>query len=123
MTIKMWHYAGCDTCRKARKWLANRRLDVELVPIVDHPPTVEELRSLWERSGLPLKKLFNTSGQSYRGGGFKDRLPTMSDEEALAALAADGKLIKRPLLDAGELAGGRALVGFSESVYDEVFSS
>ena len=111
MALKVWHYAGCSTCRKARKWLSERDHNVELIPIVEAPPSAEELRGLWERSGLPLKRFFNTSGQSYRGGGFKDRLPTMSEDEQLAALAADGKLIKRPLVDAGTA----VFVGFRES--------
>ena len=72
------------------------------------------LKKLWKTSGLPLRKLFNTSGQSYRQGGFKQKLETMSDDEALAALAADGKLIKRPLLDAGNT----VLVGFKEADYE-----
>ena len=73
-------------------------------------PSAAQLKEAWRRSGKPLRALFNTAGQSYRQGGFKDRLPSLSDDEALAALAADGKLIKRPLLDTGEV----VLVGFRE---------
>jgi arsenate reductase len=76
----------------------------------------DQLRTLWQRSGLPLKKLFNTAGQSYRNGGFKDRLPKLSESEALDALAADGKLIKRPLFDAGK----HVFVGFRETEWAEV---
>ncbi len=75
------------------------------------------MKRYWKASGLPLKKLFNTSGQSYRGGGFKDRLPTMSEDEQLAALAADGKLIKRPIV----VDGDTVLVGFSADRYAEAF--
>jgi arsenate reductase len=113
MTI--WHYPGCDTCRRARKWLASNELDVTLVHIVEAPPDVAALGDLWRRSGLPLRKWFNTSGRSYRGGGFKDRLPNMTEDEQLAALAADGKLIKRPVLDTGSA----VLVGFNESTWAE----
>ena len=72
---------------------------------------------MWKASGLPLKKFFNTSGQSYRQGGFKETLPDMSETEMLAALAADGKLIKRPLLNTDS----RVLVGFREADYAEAF--
>ena len=118
MALRMWHYPGCDTCRKARRWLSERGMEVDLVHIVDDPPGIELLRDLWQRSGRPVRKLFNTSGRSYRAGGYKDRLPSMSDEEALAELAADGKLIKRPLLDAGD----RVLVGFADDAYAEALS-
>jgi arsenate reductase len=114
----MWHYPGCDTCRKARRWLSDHGVEHDLVHIVDEPPDRETLRDLWRRSGLPLPKLFNTSGQSYREGGFKDRVKSMTEDEALAALAADGKLIKRPLVSHP----GGALVGFKTDTWSEAFS-
>jgi arsenate reductase len=80
---------------------------------VTHPPKKKELKDVLARSGLPVKKLFNTSGLSYREGGFGQRLQGMSESEALDALAADGKLIKRPLV-VGE---DYALVGFEEKAY------
>jgi arsenate reductase len=83
----------------------------ERVDLVATPPDVATLRDLWRRSGLPLERFFNTSGQSYRDGGFKDRLPSMDDAAKLAALAADGKLVKRPILDAS----GPVRVGFREA--------
>jgi len=112
----LYHYPNCSTCKKARKWLDANAVEATLVDIVKAPPTADELRDFWQRSGKDLKKFFNTSGQSYRGGGFKDTLPTMSEDDKLAALAADGKLIKRPLLvtDAG------VLVGFREAEYAEL---
>lgn len=119
MTLKIWHYAGCGTCKKARKYLEERGIEHELVPIVEQPPSLAQLKKLVKRSGLPVKRFFNTSGQSYRGGGFRDRLPTMSQDEALAALAADGKLIKRPLVDGGDF----VLVGFKQDEWDEALSS
>ena len=109
----LYHYPNCSTCRRARKWLEAQSIEVRLVDIVKAPPSEAELAALLERSGLPLRKLFNTSGRSYREGGFKEKLKTMSEPEALAALASDGKLIKRPILDAGDV----VLVGFSEDAY------
>ena len=116
--MKIYQYPKCSTCRKASKWLASKSLDFNSVNIVEGPPSVEELRGLWERSGLPLKKFFNTSGQSYRNGGFKEKLKAMTEEASLEALAADGKLIKRPILDAGKV----VLVGFKEADWDERIS-
>lgn len=110
---RFWFYEKCDTCRKARKWLDSKGIQVDAIPIVERPPTVAELRDLWQRSGLPLAKFFNTSGQSYRALPNRDALPTMSDDAKLALLAADGKLIKRPLFDDGTT----VLVGFDEKAY------
>ncbi len=112
-TIKVYEYARCGTCKKALKWLDAQGLAYEKIAIVDAPPTTAQHKEVMEKGGVPLKKLFNTSGQSYRQGGFKERLPQMSEEEALKALAADGKLIKRPLLIRGDI----ALVGFKEADY------
>ncbi len=117
MNVTLYQYPACGTCRKAAKWLAARGVAFESVDIVGNPPSAQTLRQAQQRAGVPVRKLFNTSGQSYRQGGWKDRLATMSDDEAFAALAADGKLIKRPLVFAGD----RALVGFDEAVWAEVF--
>ena len=113
MTFTLYHYPRCSTCRKATAWLdahGHAHRDIDLVA---QPPRAATLRDLWKRSGLPLRALFNTSGDSYRAGGFKDRIATMSDAEALAALAADGKLVKRPIVDTGK----SVLVGFREEAY------
>ncbi|MCZ7677416.1 MAG: arsenate reductase family protein [Sandaracinaceae bacterium] len=115
MAVTLYHYPGCSTCRKARKWLDAHGVEHRTVDLVAAPPSKKELTRLWKTSGLPLRKLFNTSGESYRAGGFKARLESMTDGEALDALAADGKLIKRPLLDAGDF----VLVGFDEDRYEE----
>lgn len=109
----LYWYPNCSTCRKAAKWLDANGVEVTRQDLVAQPIDAEALRDLWQRSGLELKRFFNTSGMSYRGGGFKGRLPTMSEDEQLAALAADGKLVKRPILDAG----GAVLVGFREDAY------
>jgi arsenate reductase len=114
-TPKLFHYPGCSTCKKARKWLDAHGIAVEAIDIVEHPPSRRQLETALRLSGLPVRKLFNTSGQSYREGGWRDRLPASTQAQALAALAADGKLIKRPLL----LGDGFALVGFRESEYAE----
>lgn len=116
--VRVYHYPQCSTCKKALKWLADHDVAVELVDIAKHPPSKRELREALVASGLPLKKLFNTSGASYREGKFGERLATMSEAEAFEALAADGKLIKRPLV----LAKGVALVGFDEASYREKLS-
>lgn len=91
-------YAKCTTCQKAKKWLAQEGIAYEERPIKEQPPTAEELRDWIGRSGLPIRKFFNTSGQVYRSLGLKDKLPDMSEEEQIALLASDGMLVKRPLL-------------------------
>jgi arsenate reductase len=123
-TLTLYHYAGCSTCRKARKWLAARGLEVELVDLKAAPPTAARLGALLDASGLPMKRFFNTSGQSYRQGGWKDRLPGLDRAEALAALAADGMLIKRPVLVVerdGSVRGVR--VGFKEALWAELLEN
>ncbi|HEY0468233.1 MAG TPA: Spx/MgsR family RNA polymerase-binding regulatory protein [Polyangiaceae bacterium] len=111
--VRVYHYPQCSTCKKALKWLAAHDVSVELIDIVKQPPSKRELREVLGSASVPLKKLFNTSGVSYREGKFGERLATMSEAEALDALAADGKLIKRPLL----VSKGLALVGFDEAAY------
>src|ERR1700748_1504448 len=86
-TLRVYHYPQCSTCKKALKWLAAHDVAVELVHIVEHPPSKSELREVLKGAGLPLKKLFNTSGASYREGNFGERLKTMSEVEAIDALA------------------------------------
>jgi arsenate reductase len=113
----VWQYPKCSTCRKALKWLGDRGVALASIDIVKAPPSESKLRDLWKRSGLPLAKMFNTSGESYRLGGFGAKLKTMSESEAMAALAADGKLIKRPLVDAGDA----VLVGFDEARFNVAF--
>ncbi|BAH45845.1 conserved hypothetical protein [Brevibacillus brevis NBRC 100599] len=98
MTMKAYLYNKCDTCRKAKKWLTDQNIGFEEIPIVDAPPSKEELRQIWQTSGLDLRKFFNVSGVQYRELGLKDKLPTMSEDEMLELLASNGKLIKRPLI-------------------------
>ena len=91
-------YPKCSTCQKAKTWLDQRSISYDLRDIKLNNPTVEELTTWYQKSGLPLKKFFNTSGLQYKALGLKDKLPTMSEAEQLALLATDGMLVKRPLL-------------------------
>ncbi|MDF1565982.1 MAG: arsenate reductase family protein [Deltaproteobacteria bacterium] len=109
--ITVYCYDGCSTCKKALKWLDQHGLAVRSIDLKESPPSKAALKRAWKASGLPLKKLFNVAGQSYRGGGFKERLPQMSEDEQLASLAADGMLVKRPLLVGDDV----VLVGFKEA--------
>ena len=108
-------YPKCTTCQKAKKWLEGQGKEFQIRDIKEENPTVEELRLWWQRSGLPLKKFFNTSGLQYKALGLKDQLPGMSEEEQLALLASDGMLVKRPILVGEEL----VLVGFKEPDWAE----
>lgn len=103
-------YPKCTTCQKAAKWLDAHGISYEVRHIAEQNPTAEELRGWQERSGLPLRRFFNTSGLLYRSMGLKDRLPGMSDDEQLSLLATDGMLVKRPIL----LTDSTVLVGFRE---------
>jgi arsenate reductase (glutaredoxin) len=111
--LTVYHYPQCTTCRNALRWLDAHEIPHERVDIVAAPPSVALLGRALDRSGAPLARLFNTSGQSYRQGNYKERLKQISRAEALAALAADGKLIKRPLVISDEL----VLIGFNEEEY------
>ena len=120
--ITLYQYPRCSTCVKARKWLETHELEFKSINIVEAPPSVDELKRFHQTSGLPIKRLFNTSGQSYRQGGFKEILPTLSDTEAYQALADDGKLIKRPLLVFDQDGKDYVYVGFKESSWAENLS-
>ena len=108
-------YPKCTTCQKAQKWLDAKGVAYEVRNIKEQNPTVDELRAWHKRSGLPLKRFFNTSGLQYKALGLKDKLPTMTEDEQLALLATDGMLVKRPLLVADDL----VLVGFREKEWEE----
>ena len=108
-------YPKCSTCKKAQAWLDGHGLSYELRPIREENPGAEELKRWKERSGLPLKRFFNTSGLQYKALGLKERLPGMSEEEQLALLASDGMLVKRPVLVGDDF----VLLGFRESEYEE----
>ena len=108
-------YPKCSTCQKARKWLDENGIPYELRDIKTENPTCEELAQWHKRSGLPLKKFFNTSGLLYKSLELKDKLPGMTEEEMLRLLATDGMLVKRPLMIGGDF----VLTGFKEADWAE----
>lgn len=110
-------YPRCTTCQKARRWLEERGAAVEERDIKAERPTADELRAWHAKSGLPLKRFFNTSGLKYKELGLKDKLPTLSEAEQYDLLASDGMLVKRPLLVAADF----VLVGFKEKEWQERF--
>lgn len=103
-------YPKCSTCKKARAWLESQGFSFTERDIKSQPPTQKELREWHRRSGLPLKKFFNTSGQLYRAQGLSKKLPEMGEDEQFSLLASDGMMVKRPIL----LDGETVLVGFRE---------
>ena len=109
-------YPKCSTCQKAKKWLEQNKIEFEERHIKEDNPTLEELKEWHHRSGLPLKRFFNTSGLKYKELQLKDKLPTMSEEEQYALLATDGLLVKRPIL----VCKDHVLVGFREAEWKEV---
>lgn len=115
MSILFIEYPKCSTCQKAKKWLNDHQIAFEDRHIVEDNPSKEELRQWHERSGLPLKRFFNTSGQLYRQMELKDKLPQMSQEEQLEILASNGMLVKRPLVIAEDV----VLTGFKEAEWKE----
>ena len=108
-------YPPCSTCKKAKKWLDDNKIEYEIRDIKEDNPTLEELTAWYKRSGLLLKKFFNTSGLLYKSMALKDKLLAMSEEEQLKLLATDGMLVKRPLLIGEDF----VLVGFKESEWSE----
>lgn len=107
-------YPKCTTCQKAKKWLTERKIKFEERDIKTENPTKEELTAWYQKSGLPLKRFFNTSGMLYKEMKLKDRLPEMSEEEQLELLATDGMLVKRPIL----VTEDNVLVGFKEKEWE-----
>lgn len=108
-------YRKCGTCLKALKWLEENKLQFDERPIIDEKPSYEELKTWYEKSGLPLKKFYNTSGVLYKEMNLKERIPSMSEEEQLRLLASDGKLVKRPIAVGEDF----VLVGFREEEWKE----
>ncbi len=108
-------YSRCSNCQKAKKWLDEHSIEYTERPIKEDNPSAEELKEWHERSGLPLKRFFNTSGMLYKELKLKDKLPGMSDEEQYELLATDGMLVKRPLLVSDDF----VLTGFKEKEWEE----
>lgn len=113
--VKVYCYSKCTTCRKALKWLDDNKIEYELLDIKEEHPNEETLRKLHKKSGLPLKRFFNTSGQLYREMELSKKLPNMSEDEMFRLLASDGMLVKRPLL----ITSDKVLTGFKEETWGE----
>ena len=109
-------YPKCTTCQRAKKWLDENGIEYEDRNIKEERPTYEELLDWHARSGLPLKRFFNTSGLLYKSMGLKDKLPQMDEEEQLRLLATDGMLVKRPIIVNGDM----ILVGFREAEWQRL---
>lgn len=109
-------YPKCSTCQKAKKWLDDNGVKYDSRHIKENNPTFEELKEWYEKSGMPLKRFFNTSGMLYKSMNLKDRLPNMSEEEQLQLLATDGMLVKRPLL----IGDNFVLCSFREKEWQEI---
>ena len=116
--IKFICYPKCTTCQKAKKWLDDNQIEYEFRDIKLDNPMLDELTEWHKKSGLPLKKFFNTSGLLYKSLDLKNKLPTMSENEMLKLLASDGMLVKRPLL----IGDSFVLVGFKEAEWSAVLS-
>ena len=112
-------HPGCTTCKKARAWLEENGIACEVRDIREENPSVEELREISRLSGRAPRKMFNTSGQLYRGMGLKEKLETMSEDEQFALLATDGMLVRRPLLVGADV----ALVGFKADAWENALKS
>ena len=113
--IKFICYPKCTTCQKAKKWLDDNKIEYELRDIKLDNPTLQELTEWYKKSGLPLKKFFNTSGLLYKSLDLKNKLPTMNEDEMLELLATDGMLVKRPIIIGADF----VLVGFKETEWKE----
>ena len=119
MSLRIYTYAGCDTCRKALKFLDASKAAYENIPIREQPPTVRELRTMLGYVGGDLRRLFNTSGRDYKELNLKERLPKLSVDEALALLAANGNLVKRPFA----LNGKAGVVGFKQEEWEKLIAA
>lgn len=113
--IDFFWYPRCGTCQKAKKWLEANNIDFVATDLKEQKPNRSQLEDWFNKSGLPLKKFFNTSGQVYKSMELKDKLPSMSQDEQLDLLASDGMLVKRPIVVAGET----VLMGFKEDQWEE----
>ena len=119
MTLTMYWYPNCGTCKKAKKWLDDQDISYNLVRLVEETPSEAELKELIEKSGLPAKKFFNTSGKIYREENMKEKIKDASLEDMVAYLASNGMLIKRPIVTDGE----KVTVGFKENEFEETWNN
>ncbi len=109
-------YPKCTTCQKAKKWLDDSRIEYTDRHIVENNPTYDELKKWFEKSDLPIKKFFNTSGLLYKSMNLREKLPEMTEDEMLRLLATNGMLVKRPLV----IGDGFVLTGFKEKEWEEI---
>ena len=116
ISVLFLEYPKCSTCKRWKAWLTENGVAFDDRHIVEDNPTAEELKAWWEKSGLPLKKFFNTSGLVYKEQNLKERLPDMSEEEQLALLATNGMLVKRPLVIGEDF----VLIGFKEAEWERL---
>ena len=116
--VKVYCYSKCTTCRKALKWLDDKRIEHTVIDIKEDHPDEETLRALHKKSGLPLRKFFNTSGQIYREMELSKKLPEMNEDDMFRLLSSDGMLVKRPLL----ITEDAVLTGFKEDDWRDALS-
>ena len=109
------YYPRCSTCQKAKKWLDENGFEYDEQHIVEDNPDYNQLKALYEKSGLPLKRFFNTSGKIYREMQLKDKLPDMDEDEQLNILASNGMLVKRPIIETEDV----CLTGFRQKEWEE----
>ena len=114
--VKVYCYSKCSTCKKALKWLEDNKVEHTVIDIKGDNPDEKTLRELHKKSGLPLKRLFNTSGQLYRQMEMSKKLPDMSEDEIYKILSSDGMLVKRPLL----VTDNTVIPGFKEELWKDV---
>ena len=115
--LRVYSYKGCDACRKARKWLQERGIAFEELPIREQPPSEAELKAMLESYGGEMKRLFNISGQDYRSLGLKEKLAGMTEKEAFELLGSNGNLVKRPFV----IGDAVSTVGFKPADWEMLF--
>ena len=115
--LKFYAYKNCDTCRRARKYLDAKGVEYELIPIREQPPTRAELKSVLAHCGGNIRKLFNTSGGDYKALNLKEKLPNMTNAEAIDLLSKNGNLVKRPFVIGKEI----SVVGFNPELFAGLF--
>jgi arsenate reductase (glutaredoxin) len=117
--LTIYDYSKCGTCRSAIKWLKSAGNEVESIPLFETPPSPDELKELIRRSGLNIRKWFNTSGEVYKEQGLKDVVPGLGEDEMIRLLASNGRLIKRPIVTDGKA----VTVGFKEEQYAQIWGN
>ncbi len=118
MSLKVYWYPNCNSSKKAKKWLEEHGREIELIHLVEETPSEDEIRSLIEKSDLPPRRFFNTSGKVYREQNMKEKLKDATLDDMVAYLASNGMLIRRPIVTDGE----KVTVGFKEEVFEEMWA-